>query len=94
MKALHFLIALALITSIACSSEESNNPGQNMYFPPATGSEWETTSPSDLGWNESQVRALIDFLEEKRSKSFLILVNGRIVMEEYFDGHSASDTWQ
>ncbi|WP_026969299.1 serine hydrolase domain-containing protein [Algoriphagus terrigena] len=94
MKAPHFLLALLLFASIACSSEEQSVPDQSMYFPPATGSEWETTSLSDLGWNESQVPALLDFLEEKNSKSFLILVNGRIVMEEYFDGHTASDAWQ
>ena len=94
MKAPHFLLALLLFASIACNSEEPSVPDQSMYFPPATGSEWETTSLSDLGWDESQVPALLDFLEEKHSKSFLILVNGKIVMEEYFDGHTASDAWQ
>jgi len=33
-------------------------------------------------------------LAEKHSKSFMILVNGRIVMEEYFNGHNATATWQ
>lgn len=94
MKALHFLLALLLFTLLACSSEDPKNPNQSMYFPPATGSDWETTPLAELGWDESQVPALLDFLEEKNSKSFLILVNGRIVMEEYFDGHTASDTWQ
>ncbi|GAA0879471.1 serine hydrolase [Algoriphagus jejuensis] len=94
MKATRFFLALLLLSSIACNSEEPADPDQPMYFPLATGSEWETTSLSDLGWNETEVPALLDFLEEKNSKSFLILVNGRIVLEEYFDGHSATDTWQ
>jgi len=78
---------------VGCNSDDPN-PNQEMYFPPLTGSEWEATSISDLKWNESQVSALLDFLEEKNTKAFLILFNGRIVMEEYFDGHQAADAWQ
>jgi CubicO group peptidase (beta-lactamase class C family) len=33
-------------------------------------------------------------LQEKNTKSFMILVNGRIVMENYFDGHTAGTTWK
>lgn len=81
---------------MACDSKDDENPNPPeglMYFPPTTGSDWEKTSISSLGWNESQVPALLDFLDSKNSKSFLILVNGRIVMEEYFDGHTATETW-
>src|SRR5690606_14236877 len=28
------------------------------------------------------------------TKAFLILVNGRIVMEVYFDGHTATEPWE
>ncbi len=48
---------------------------------------------SELGWNESQVAPLLTFLEEKRTKGFIILVNGRIVMENYFNGHTATSPW-
>jgi CubicO group peptidase (beta-lactamase class C family) len=37
---------------------------------------------------------LKDYLNQKGAKSFMMLVNGRIVMEEYFNGHSATDTWE
>ncbi len=87
------LLAFILLSIAGCNSDE-DGPSQEMYFPPLTGSEWETSSISDLRWNESQVPALIDFLEEKNTKAFLVLVNGRIVMEEYFDGHQAADAWQ
>ena len=39
------------------------------------------------------VQTLKDYLAQKHSKSFMILVNGRIVMEEYFNGHNATATW-
>jgi CubicO group peptidase (beta-lactamase class C family) len=48
---------------------------------------------SDLGWNENAIQPLKDFLIEKYTKSFIILVNGRIVMEEYFNGITPEDTW-
>ena len=64
-----------------------------MYYPPA-GSTWETKSITSLGWNTAAVQQLKDYLQLKNSKSFMILVNGRIVMEEYFNGHTKDDTWQ
>ena len=96
MKHVIFLLAAILITLLSCNPSEKPTPitDQDMYFPPISGNDWEKVTPSQLGWNESQIPALIDFLRSRNSKSFLILVNGRIVLEEYFDGHKASDTWQ
>lgn len=65
-----------------------------MYFPPDSGNEWETIPISELGWNQSAIQPLKDFLEKKHTKSFMILVNGRIVMEEYFNGQKASSDWE
>ncbi|WP_338225157.1 serine hydrolase [Algoriphagus confluentis] len=65
-----------------------------MYFPPVGSPTWETSSSAELGWNESRLPDLLDFLKQKNSKSFLILVKGKIVVEEYFDGHTPSTTWQ
>ncbi len=91
-------LLFAVIVFFASSCDPSENPGPvtnlEMYFPPISGNEWEKITPSQLGWNESQIPELLDFLRTRNSKSFMILVNGRIVMEEYFDGHTASDTWQ
>ncbi|MDX2130317.1 MAG: serine hydrolase [Chloroherpetonaceae bacterium] len=63
-----------------------------MYFP--SNSNWETKSLSSLNWNQNAVQPLKDFLIQKNTKSFMILVNGRIVMEEYFSGHTATTTWE
>lgn len=87
------------ILSFGCSNsdtspEDSPQAEEPMYFPPNDGSNtWETKSIASLGWNQTAVQPLLDFLEEKNSKSFIILVNGRIVMENYFNGHSASSPW-
>jgi CubicO group peptidase (beta-lactamase class C family) len=65
-----------------------------MYFPSNTDTVWETKSLSSLGWNQSAVEPLKDYLIQKNTKSFMILVNGRIVMEEYFNGHTSTSSWQ
>jgi CubicO group peptidase (beta-lactamase class C family) len=64
-----------------------------MYFPPLSGTAWETKSVADLGWKQAAVQPLLDYLELKKSKGFIILVNGRIVLEKYFNGHSATANW-
>jgi CubicO group peptidase (beta-lactamase class C family) len=95
MKKIYFLPILLLL--VASCSSNSSNPApavEQMYFPPNGGSStWETKSISDLSWNQSAVQPLLDYLELKHSKSFMILVNGRIVMENYFNGHSATTNW-
>lgn len=64
-----------------------------MFFPEITGSSWETQSIASLNWNQSAVQPLKDYLVQNNTKSFMILVNGRIVMEEYFNGHTSTTTW-
>jgi CubicO group peptidase (beta-lactamase class C family) len=46
-----------------------------------------------LGWNQNAVLPLLDYLALKNSKSFILLVNGKIIMENYFNGHSATTNW-
>lgn len=87
---------LIVVCCFSCSSETSkpnSNPSETLYFPPLSGDVWETKSISDLGWKQAAVQPLLDYLTLKHSKGFIILVNGRIVMENYFNGHSASLPW-
>ena len=78
----------------AYGNEVSSTTEEQMYFPPNDGSTtWETKSIADLNWNQSAVQPLLDYLELKHSKSFIILVNGRIVMENYFNGHTSTSPW-
>ncbi|HKX87537.1 MAG TPA: serine hydrolase [Flavobacterium sp.] len=90
-----YAISFCFLSFFSCSSDETSNEAtqQSMYFPPLTGSTWETKSISSLGWNQGAVQPLKDYLNTKHTKSFMILVNGRIVMEDYFNGHNASSLW-
>ncbi|WP_166922136.1 serine hydrolase domain-containing protein [Flavobacterium poyangense] len=87
---------LIIFSFLSCSKESTDTeslPVQSMYFPPLTGTIWETQSVSDLKWNQSAVQPLLDYLELKHSKSFILLVNGRIVLEHYFNGHTTTTNW-
>lgn len=86
--------ALALT---ACSKDDapaSPIRDADFYFPPLQGTTWETTTPSEQGWNESAIAPLRDYLAETNTRAFLILVNGRIAMEEYFNGHTPTSAWE
>lgn len=98
MKKLTFLLLPLLV--LGCSSDsdapETTNPPvdtEKMYFPDNGTDAWETKAISTLDWNQSQVQPLLDYLQQKHTRSFMILVNGRIVMENYFNGHSATTSW-
>ncbi|BFM41909.1 serine hydrolase [Flavobacterium sp. CFS9] len=95
-KAFYILLTAILLTACSKDSSESEPitvPEENMYFPPLTGTNWETKSIADLKWNQAAVQPLLDYLELKHSKSFIILINGRIVLENYFNGHSPTTNW-
>ncbi len=93
MKKVLFIF-LILFIIISCSkNQEITEPETSLYFPPINGDVWETTSVQELNWNENQVQPLLDFLEIKKTKGFIILYNGRIVLENYFNGHTATTPW-
>ncbi len=88
--------------SISCSdsTSETINPNTEspnpldvsvLYFPPTDTNSWQTISVSDLGWNSNNEQQLYDFLQEKSTKAFIILKDGKIVIEKYFNGATAED---
>lgn len=95
-----FFLALSTIAIAGCSSDSQTPlplptpvPTETMYFPPTGSATWDTKTIASLNWNQAAVQPLKDYLALKNSKSFIILVNGRIVMEEYFNGHDATTSW-
>lgn len=82
---------------IACSSESSDEIDitdpineEGLYFPPLNSSAWETTSFTELEWSETALNDLKVFLEDSDTESFIILKDGKIVVEEYFNGANST----
>ncbi len=56
----------------------------SLYFPPLNSEEWEIKSLSELGWNTSELGGLLTYLEDNNTRAFIVLKDGKIVIEEYF----------
>lgn len=99
MQLIRYLFILTCISlALSCTSNTDSSDNQELqnegiYFPPLNSDTWETKSIAELNWNESQLQPLLDYLEEKNSKSFIILYNGKIVIEDYFNGHTNTSPW-
>ncbi|WP_047547904.1 serine hydrolase domain-containing protein [Psychroserpens sp. Hel_I_66] len=82
-----------------CSSNDDSpqiedpTPEESMYFPPISSEMWDTKTLSELGWNESNLQPLLTYLEEKNTKGFMILHNGKIVIEFYMNEHTSTTPW-
>ena len=70
-----------------------NSQAQNLYFPPLTGNAWDTISPVSLGWCPDKIDSLTDYLENKNTKAFILLKDGKIVIEKYFGTFTADSLW-
>jgi CubicO group peptidase (beta-lactamase class C family) len=94
------LLTISSLLAVACSSKEeiTPTPSTELYFP--TNTTWESVTPASLGWDESKIPDLKNFLATTDSRALIVLKNGKIVIEEYlgkqFDGtsnFSATSNW-
>lgn len=84
MKKFTLLLSFTLLVNVLFAQ---------LYFPPITGNTWETVSPQSLGWNTARLDSLHDLLERKNTKAFIVLKNGRIVIEDYFGSFTQDSAW-
>ena len=96
------LLTLGLFLLISCSNDSSDNENQIMtlnpteaqlYFPPIDSDEWQSVSPTDLEWNTDAEFELHDLLTDSGTKAFIILKDGEIAVEWYFDDHDQDKNW-
>jgi len=63
------------------------------YFPPKTGNAWQSIAPASLGFCPERVDSLYAFLESRNTKSFILLQDGKIVLEKYFGTFVQDSIW-
>ena len=78
------------IIGLILSSEYAN---AQLYFPPNSSNLWDTISPNSLGWAQNKIDSLYTFLDSNNTKAFILLKDGKIVLEEYFNGHDSTSNW-
>ncbi len=86
MKKNTFIFGLLLITRSLF--------GQSTYFPPNTSSNWDTLAPQSLGYCQTSIDSLYNFLDQNNTKAFILLKDGKIVLEKYFGLHTQNTPWQ
>ena len=75
------LLVLFLLTGFS-------SPAQQLYFPPVTGNAWDTLSPQSQGYRADRIDSLYAYLQATNSKAFILLKDGKIVLEKYFGSFS------
>ncbi|GAA4239456.1 serine hydrolase [Postechiella marina] len=93
-----FYFVFLTISVLCCSSNNSDvtTPGTDntaIYFPPINSNTWKTESLANLGWNTNKLQPLLNYLETKNTKSFVVLYNGKMVIENYMNNHDANSIW-
>ncbi|MDF7809873.1 serine hydrolase [Hymenobacter sp. YC55] len=87
--ALPLLIFLLVLTTWVARAQQPT-----LYFPPTTAAgSWATTTPQSLGWCQPQLDSLLAFLGRKQTKSFIVLKDGRIVVERYYGTYTQDSVW-
>lgn len=85
MKKIYIVLTLLFFANISRS--------QSLYFPPITGNNWDTIAPTSLNWDVSKIPALYDYLDKENSKAFIVLKDGKIVLEKYFGTFTKDSVW-
>ena len=57
---------------------------QSLYFPPTVGNVWDSILPSNLNYCQARIDSLYNYLQVKNTKSFILLKDGKRVLEKYF----------
>ena len=97
-KIISVIVFFGILCTIQCSVNNTDPDPvipdeEGLYFPPDGSEIWETLTTDELGWNTGKITELVSFLANNETKAFIILKNGKLVVEQYFDGLTASSNW-
>lgn len=88
------ILTFALSIFYSCKKDVPNPVPSPMpstyYYPPLTGSAWETINPTVLGWDTNKLNGLINYVGANNSTALIILYKGRIVTEKYWLGATSN----
>lgn len=83
----YFFLLLVIASSFCIKA-------QQLYFPSLNNAAvWESTSPQSLGWCTNYIDTLYHFLETNNTKGFIVLKDGKIVLEKYFGTFTKDSNW-
>lgn len=83
-----------IYTDDTTEDSDTDLEDSTLYFPTPDGDIWETVTLESLSWNTNALNELDTFLEESNTKAFIILKDGRIVIENYYQDTDATTPHQ
>ena len=86
------LLAVTLgspLVGIGCNSagtgpDPAGSEAESLYFPPTDGA-WESVDPAAIGWRVEELEAALEYAGDQRSSGVVVLYQGRIVAERYWE---------
>ncbi|WP_127129573.1 serine hydrolase domain-containing protein [Pseudoflavitalea rhizosphaerae] len=98
MTKYQLLLAIPLFLIFSCKKDKSGDDGNPpdsaaLYFPTVSGTEWQTSSAASLKWDQPAIDELYTYLDAKNTKAFIVLKNGKIVLEKYFGSFTQNSDW-
>ena len=85
---------ILLFTALIFTQLFQNTQAQNLYFPPLSSTaNWDTISPASLGWCANEIDSLYTYLQLENTKGFIVLKDGKIVLEKYFGTFTQDSLW-
>jgi len=85
---------ILLLTFIGLNFVLTTSKAQSLYFPPLSSTaSWDTISPSSLGWCLNEIDTLYDYLQQQDTKGFIVMKDGKIVLEKYFGTFTKDSLW-
>ncbi|MBS2018585.1 MAG: beta-lactamase family protein [Deltaproteobacteria bacterium] len=73
-------------TGDASTVDGTTPPSTTGYWPPTTGDAWETTTPAAAGFDAAKLDEAFAFAESRASTAMIVVADGRIVAERYWQG--------
>lgn len=92
-SSIHFRCFLLAVIFSSVLGSNTVNAQQTLYFPPLQGNAWDTVSPATLGWCQDELDTLLDYLQVNNTKAFLLLKDGKMVVENYFGSFTRDSLW-
>ena len=86
MKLRYFLLILIILQSCQKNDGFIDEPINEtmLYFPPLDSEDWDAKTIESLNWNVSATNDLYDFLSQHGTRGFILLSEGKIVIEKYW----------
>jgi CubicO group peptidase (beta-lactamase class C family) len=86
----YLFLATIVLFGMGC---KKNNGGTSpvptadpYYYPPLTGSTWDTKSAASIGWDDAKLQEAFDYAGTKNTFGLIVLHHGKIVKEQYWNG--------